>query len=85
MNNEQYLHITEGVALMQEREGSIHVLRPGDTVYTSAGVWHWHGAAKGHFMTHLALWEAPESGPETKWGNHVTDEEYAQQPEITSN
>ena len=50
----------------------------------TAGVWHWHGAAKDHFMTHLAVWEAPESGPETEWGDHVTDEEYGQQPEITS-
>jgi quercetin dioxygenase-like cupin family protein len=51
----QYLHITEGFAFMQERGSAIHVLRPGDTVYTPAGVWHWHGAAKGHFMTHLAV------------------------------
>ncbi|OLB62558.1 MAG: hypothetical protein AUH94_04685 [Ktedonobacter sp. 13_2_20CM_2_54_8] len=38
------------------------------------------GAAKDHFMTHLAVWGAPES----EWGDHVTDEEYDQQPEINS-
>jgi hypothetical protein len=27
-------------------------------------------------MTHLAIWEAPESGAESEWGDHVTDEEY---------
>jgi len=28
-------------------------------------------------MTHLAVWEGPESdGPESEWGNLVTDEEY---------
>jgi hypothetical protein len=27
-------------------------------------------------MTHLAMWEAPEDGPETQWGEHVTDAEY---------
>src|SRR6266480_4910486 len=80
----QYLHVTEGIALVQERDGEIKVFRPGDTLYTPARVWHWHGAAKDHFMTHLAVWEAPESGPETQWGDHVTDEEYDQQPEINS-
>lgn len=76
----QYLHVTEGMALVQERDGEIQILKPGDTVYTTAGVWHWHGATKDHFMTHLAIWEAPESGPESEWGEHVTDEEYNQQP-----
>ena len=36
-------------------------MRPGDTVYTPPGEWHWHGAAPTHFMTHLAMWEAPRS------------------------
>lgn len=29
-------------------------------------------------MTHIAMWEAPEEGPETQWGGLVTDEEYSQ-------
>jgi hypothetical protein len=28
-------------------------------------------------MSHPAIWEAPESGPESEWGEHVTDEEYS--------
>lgn len=54
-------------------------MRRGDTVYTPPGEWHWHGAAPTHFMTHLAMWEAPDptSGQlETQWGEHVTDDEY---------
>ena len=54
-------------------------MRPGDTVYTPPGEWHWHGAAPEHVMTHLARWEgpAPDSGqPETSWGQQVTDHEY---------
>ena len=54
-------------------------MRPGDTVYTPPGEWHWHGAAPTHFMTHLAMWEAPDpaSGQaETEWGEQVTDDEY---------
>jgi hypothetical protein len=27
-------------------------------------------------MTHLAMWEAPGSGPDSEWGDLVTDEEY---------
>ena len=28
-------------------------------------------------MSHLTLWEAQVDGPETEWGELVTDEEYA--------
>jgi quercetin dioxygenase-like cupin family protein len=74
----QTLHVTEGVGLVQARGGEIVVMRPGDTVYTPPGEWHWHGAAPDHFMTHLAMWEgAGEDGvPETAWGEPVSDEEY---------
>ena len=91
----QTLHVTDGIGLVQSRGGEVIelfpgeplvgrggeviVMRPGDTVYTPPGEWHWHGAAPTHFMTHLAMWEAPdpESGrAETQWGEHVTDDEY---------
>ncbi|WP_446213566.1 cupin domain-containing protein [Micromonospora sp. IBSANI012] len=74
----QTLHVTDGVGLIQSRGGEIIEIRPGDTIYTPPGEWHWHGAAPDHFMTHLAMWEAPApgSGPESEWGDHVTDEEY---------
>jgi quercetin dioxygenase-like cupin family protein len=72
----QTLHVTEGFGLIQERGGDITMLRPGDTVHTEPDVWHWHGATKDHFMTHLAIWEAPENGPESNWGDLVSDEEY---------
>jgi quercetin dioxygenase-like cupin family protein len=74
----QTLHVTEGVGLVQARGGKVIEMRPGDTVYTPPGEWHWHGAAPDHFMTHLAMWEGPgdEETPETEWGDLVTDEEY---------
>jgi quercetin dioxygenase-like cupin family protein len=31
----QYLHIKEGTALVQERNGGVQVLKPGDTIYTA--------------------------------------------------
>ena len=72
----QTLHVTEGVGLVQARGGEVVVMHPGDTIYTPPGEWHWHGAAPDHFMTHLAMWEAPADGAESAWGDLVTDEEY---------
>jgi quercetin dioxygenase-like cupin family protein len=58
------------------RGGEVITIRPGDTIYTAPGEWHWHGAAPDRFMTHLAIWEAPEQGAEIEWGDLVTIEEY---------
>lgn len=76
----QYLHIVEGTALVQERGGEIVTLTPGETIYTAPGIEHWHGASPDSFMVHLAIWEAPapdSNEPETTWGQHVSDDEYA--------
>lgn len=76
--NGQTLHVTEGVGFVQSRGGELIVMKPGDTVYTPPGEWHWHGAAPEHFMCHLAMWEAlaeDQEGPETEWAGHVTDED----------
>ncbi|XVQ06218.1 (R)-mandelonitrile lyase [Spirillospora sp. CA-255316] len=73
----QFLHVTEGVALTQARGGEVVSLRPGDSVHSPPGEWHWHGAAPDHFMTHFAVTESPGGGaPESEWGDHVTDDEY---------
>jgi quercetin dioxygenase-like cupin family protein len=72
----QTVHVTEGVGRMQARGGDLLAIRAGDTVYTPPGEWHWHGAAPDHFMTHLAIWEAPVEGEESEWGDQVSDEEY---------
>ena len=72
----QTLYVTEGVGFVQARGGELVEIRPGDVIYTPPGEWHWHGAAPEHFMTHVAIWEAPAEGPETEWGAHVTDVEY---------
>jgi quercetin dioxygenase-like cupin family protein len=73
----QTVHVIDGLALMQARGVRVLEVRPGDTVYTPPGEWHWHGASPDRFMTHLAIWEAPEDGsPETEWGDLVSDAEY---------
>ena len=73
----QTVHVVDGVGRIQARGGEIVEIHPGDTIHTPPGEWHWHGAAPDRFMTHLAIWEAPASGPESEWGDQVTDEEYA--------
>jgi quercetin dioxygenase-like cupin family protein len=74
----QTLHVTDGIGLIQARGGKVLEIRPGDTIYTPPGEWHWHGAMSDHFMIHIAIWESPGEGqgPEAEIGNLVTDEEY---------
>ncbi len=72
----QTLYVTEGVGLVQSRGADIVVMHPGDSIWTPPGQWHWHGAVPDHFMTHIAIWEAPESGAESDWGDLVSDAEY---------
>ena len=72
----QTLYVLEGSGFVQSRGERPVAIGPGQVVTTPAGEWHWHGAAPHHLMTHLAMWEAPESGPESEWGDQVTDDEY---------
>lgn len=74
----QTLHVTEGVGVVATQDGRVIVMRPGDTVHTPPGEWHWHGAAGERFMTHLAIWDGTGSPDveETTWGEPVTDDEY---------
>ena len=76
----QTLHVTDGTALVQSRGGAVHVMRPGDTVYTPPGERHWHGATADSFMWHLAIWEDDDA----TWGDHVTNEEYGASPADTA-
>jgi quercetin dioxygenase-like cupin family protein len=74
----QTLHVTDGHGLVQTKDGHTIVMRPGDTVYTPPGVWHWHGAAPDAFMAHLALSDSSSEAGATdvEWGEHVSDDDY---------
>lgn len=74
----QTLHVTDGVGFVQSRGGPVVVMRPGDTVVTPPGEWHWHGAAPDQFMCHLAMSESSgdPAVADVEWGEHVTHEEY---------
>jgi quercetin dioxygenase-like cupin family protein len=74
--NGQTIYVTEGVGLAQGRGGPIEVIRPGDRVFFEPREEHWHGAAPGRFMTHLAMLEVDDEGNSATWGEHVTDDEY---------
>jgi quercetin dioxygenase-like cupin family protein len=79
----QTIWVTEGVGLCQRESGPVEVIRPGDRVFFEPGENHWHGAASTRLMTHIAMQLADESGSPVTWGRHVTDDEYAQAPEVT--
>jgi quercetin dioxygenase-like cupin family protein len=76
----QTLHVVEGLGLVQLTGESPRIIRPGDTVWIAPQERHWHGAAPGRTMAHLAMQEADEHGIDVVWLEHVTDEEYSQSP-----
>ena len=76
----QVLHVTEGLGRIQSRDAALLEIRPGDTIHTPPGEWHWHGAAPDRFMTHITMYEAASDGEETTWGDQVTDGEYLAAP-----
>ena len=79
----QTLWVTEGIGLCQREGGPIEVIRPGDRVFFEPGENHWHGAAPSRLMTHVAIQMADESGSTVIWGEHVSEEQYAQAPDVT--
>jgi quercetin dioxygenase-like cupin family protein len=79
----QTIWVTEGVGLCQRDGEPIEVIRPGDRVFFEPGEKHWHGAAPTRLMTHIAIQQADESGSPVTWGEHVSDEQYGQAPDVT--
>lgn len=76
----QTIYVTEGIGLCQRRGESIEVIGAGDRVFFENNEDHWHGAAPGHYMTHIAIQLADDNGSPVAWGEHVTDDEYAAAP-----
>lgn len=71
----QKLVVTSGVGLTQEWGKPVQVIRPGDVVQCPPGVKHWHGAAPGTAMTHLAV-TGTLNGQNVTWMEKVSDEQY---------
>lgn len=77
----QTLVVTSGVGHAQRWGGPIEEIKAGDVVHIPPGVKHWHGAAPGSAMTHIAITEA-QDGKTVDWLEPVTDAQYGapQQP-----
>lgn len=71
----QTLLVTAGQGLVQEWGKEIKEIHPGDIVWIPDGVKHWHGAAPGISMTHIAIAESL-NGSVVEWLEHVSDEQY---------
>ena len=80
--NGQTIWVVEGAGLCQRRGGPVEVIRPGDRVFFEPGEEHWHGAHPTRLMTHIALLDVDDEGNAARWGDHVSDEEYAQAPAL---
>lgn len=73
----QTLHVTEGMALIGTRDGTVIRATPGQTVYTPPGEEHWHGATPSDFMEHLAMLEnGDDPAATTTWLEHVGGDDY---------
>ena len=73
----QTLHILSGVARIQREGEPIVEAYPGDTVWFEPNERHWHGAAEGRTMVHLALQRTDDHATSAYWQEHVTDATYA--------
>lgn len=71
----QYLIVTAGSGLTQEWGKRVQSLKEGDVVWCPPGVKHWHGAAAGSALTHIALTGALD-GKSVQWMEKVSDEQY---------
>lgn len=72
----QLIHVVSGVARVQRAGGEIVEALPGDSVWFEPGERHWHGAAPGRAMVHLAVQQADENGSAATWLERVSDAEY---------
>lgn len=71
----QTLIVTEGIGYTQEWGKEPVLLHTGDIVRCPPDVKHWHGAAPGSSMTHIAL---SETGGSVTWLEPVSEAEYPQ-------
>lgn len=75
----QTLYVVSGVGRVGTRNGTVRVIKAGDTVWISPGEEHWHGAGPATMMSHIAMQEALDGSAAT-WLEHVTDADYLREP-----
>lgn len=84
----QILIVTSGMGRVQQWDGPIDEIRPGDVVRIPPNAKHWHGASPDASMAHIAIVELLNE-KSTEWMEKVTDEQYnkpvrAQSPASTA-
>lgn len=67
----QVLLVSSGNGIVATRDGARR-MTIGDVIEIPAGVEHWHGAAPGTPMSHIAM----QPGGATAWLERVSDEDY---------
>ena len=73
----QTLHVLTGLGLVQLDGEPTREIHPGDTVKIEPNERHWHGAAPGNTLVHLAMQESDAQGVDVVWLEAVTDKEYS--------
>lgn len=73
----QTLIVTFGLGRVQREGCAITEVHPGDIVFFAPGERHWHGAAPGTAMSHIAIAEM-QDGKAVDWLEKVTDADYLQ-------
>lgn len=71
----QTLLVTAGTGRVQRWGDPVDEIRQGDVVWIPPGQKHWHGAASGSSMTHIAITEQLD-GKTVEWLEKVSDAQY---------
>jgi quercetin dioxygenase-like cupin family protein len=71
----QTLIVTAGSGRVQNWDGPIEEIHPGDVAWCPPGEKHWHGATATTAMTHISIVEQYD-GKSADWMEKVSDEEY---------
>jgi quercetin dioxygenase-like cupin family protein len=71
----QTLIIVSGIGWVQNWNGPVLEVTPGDVVWIPPGVKHWHGASASNGMSHIAIGEMLD-GNTVEWLEHVTEDQY---------
>mgnify|MGYP000844862173 CR=1 FL=1 len=75
----QTIFVLSGTGRIQIWGQAVREIKAGDTVFFAPGEKHWHGAAPGHTMVHIAMQEALD-GSVVTWMEQVSDADYQKQP-----
>jgi quercetin dioxygenase-like cupin family protein len=71
----QTLIVTSGSGWIQEEGKERSEIKPGDVIWISPGIKHWHGATDNSGMGHIAI-SYMRDGKNVEWMEQVSPEQY---------